>query len=79
MVKKTFGYVSRSSGLAKTILKGTVKGKRGRRRQKDGWEDNIKEWPGMDIASSARADKKNKWGSDCCEATCVVCLWDRIE
>ena len=43
MVNKTFGYVSRSSGLAKKILKGTVKGKRGRRRQKDGWEDNIKE------------------------------------
>ena len=34
------GHVSRSSGLAKTILQGTVKGKRG--RQKKRWEDNIK-------------------------------------
>ena len=29
-----FGHVSRSSGLAKTILQGTVKGKRKRGRQK---------------------------------------------
>ena len=35
------GHVSRSSGLAKTILQGTVKGKR--KRQKKRREDNIKE------------------------------------
>ena len=44
-----FGHVSRSSGLAKTTLQGTVKGKRKRGRQKKRWEDNIKEWTGMDI------------------------------
>ena len=44
-----FGHVSRSSGLAKTILQGTVKGKR-RGRQKKGWEDN--EWTAIDFASS---------------------------
>ena len=49
------GHVSRSSGLAKTILKGTVKGKRKGGRQKKRWEDNIKEWTGMDFASSTRA------------------------
>ena len=38
-----FGHVSRSSGLAKTILQGTVKGKRKRGRQKKRWKDNIKE------------------------------------
>ena len=38
-----FGHVSRSSGLAKTILQGTVKGKRKRGRQKKRWEDNIKD------------------------------------
>ena len=37
-----FGHVSRSSGLVKTILQGTVKGKRKRGKQKT-WEDNIKE------------------------------------
>ena len=49
------GHVSRSSGLAKTILQGTVKGKRKRGRQKKRWEDNIKKWTGMDFASSTRA------------------------
>ena len=46
-----FGYVSRSSGLAKTILQGTVKGQRKRGRQKRRWADNIKEWTRMDFAS----------------------------
>ena len=50
-----FGHVSRSSDLAKMILQGTVKGKRRRSRQKKRWKDNIKEWTGMDIASSTRA------------------------
>ena len=42
-----FGHVSRSSGLAKTILQGTVKGKRKRGRQKKRWEEISKsgqEW-----------------------------------
>ena len=56
-----FGHVSRSSGSAKTILQGTVKGKRKRGRQKR-WEDNIKEWTGMDFASSTRvAENRSRW------------------
>ena len=55
-----FGHVSRSAGLAKTILQGTVKGKRKRGRQKKRWVDNIKEWTAMDFASSTRAvDNRN--------------------
>ena len=46
-----FGHFARSFGLAKTFLQGTVKGKRKRGRQKRRWEDNIKEWTGMDFAS----------------------------
>ena len=38
-----FGHVSRSSGLAKTILQGTVQGKRRKCRQKKRWKDNFKE------------------------------------
>ena len=38
-----FGYVSRSTGLAKTILLGTVQGKRRKGRQKKRRGDNIKE------------------------------------
>ena len=50
-----YGHVSRSSGLAKAIIQGTVKGKRTWGRQTQGWEDNTKEWTGMDFASSTRA------------------------
>ena len=41
---KWFGQVPRSSGLAKTILQGTVQGGRRRGRQKKRWENNIAEW-----------------------------------
>ena len=58
MVKKRklrwYGHISRSSGMAKTILQGTVKGARRRGRQKR-WEDNIKEWMGMGFGDSLRA------------------------
>ena len=51
MVKKRklrwYGHISRSSGMAKTILQGTVTGARRRGKQKKRWEDNIKEWTGM--------------------------------
>ena len=47
-----FGYISRYSGLAKTILQGTLKGKRGRGRQKKRWEDNIREWTEMDFLTT---------------------------
>ena len=57
-----FGRVSKSSSLAKTILQGTEKGKRKRGRQKKRWEDNIKEWTGMDFVSSTRAaENKTRW------------------
>ena len=57
-----YGYVSRSSGLAKTILQGTVKGGRRQGRQKKKWEDNIKEWRGLELAKSQRAvESREKW------------------
>ena len=57
-----FGHVSRSSGLAKTIQQGTVKGKRKRGRRKKKWEDNIKEWTEMDFANSTRAaENRLRW------------------
>ena len=57
-----FGHVSRSSCLAKTILQGTVKGKRKRGRQKKRWENNIKEWTGMEFASSTKAaENRTRW------------------
>ena len=45
---KWYGHVTRSSGLAKTVLQGTVQGGRRRGRQRKRWEDNIKEWTGLE-------------------------------
>ena len=50
-----YGHVSCSSGLAKTILQGTVKGGRRQGRQGKRWEDNIREWTGLEFAKSQRA------------------------
>ena len=50
-----YGHVSRSSGLAKTILQGTVKGERRQGRQRKRWEDNIREKTGLEFAKSQRA------------------------
>ena len=54
------GHVSCSSGLAKTILQGTMKvgGRQG--RQKKRWEDNIREWTG----------EQRKLEETSCEITC---------
>ena len=57
-----YGHVSRSSGLAKTILQGTVKGERRQCRQRKSWEDNIREWTGLEFGKSQRAvETRKKW------------------
>ena len=57
-----YGHVSRSSGLAKTILQGTVKGKRRQGGQRKRWEDNIREWTGLEFCKSQRAlENRGKW------------------
>ena len=54
-----YGHVSLSSGLAKTILQGTVK-KRKKTRQR--WEDNIREWTGLEFGKSQWAvENREKW------------------
>ena len=50
-----YGHISRSSGTAKTILQGTVKGARRRGRQKKRWKYNIKEWTWMGFGDFLRA------------------------
>ena len=45
-----YGHVSRSLGLSKTILQGTVKGGRRQVRQRKRWKDNIREWTGLEFA-----------------------------
>ena len=57
-----YGHVSRSSGVAKTILQGTVKGGRSQGRQKKRWKDNIREWTGLGFGKSQRAvENREKW------------------
>jgi len=57
-----FGHAARSSGLTKTILQGTVPGSRKRGRQKKRWEDNIKEWTGLNLAEAIRAaEDRDRW------------------
>ena len=57
-----YGHVSRSSGLAKTILQGTVKMGRRQGRQRKRWDDNIKEWTSLELDRSQRAvENREKW------------------
>ena len=50
-----YGHVSCSSGLAKTILQGAVKGGRRQGRQRKRWEDNVREWTGLEFGRSQKA------------------------
>ena len=73
---------TRSSGVAKTILQGTVKRKRGRQKKK--WEDNVKEWTGIDFVSSTRtAENRTRRKGTVANSSLVPRrpskLWDRIE
>ena len=78
MVKKRklrwYGHISRSSGMAKTILQGTVKGARRWGRQKR-WEDNIKEWTGMGFGDSLRAAEDGEGWKDIVAMSSLVPRW----
>ena len=61
-----------------------MKGKRKRGRQKKRWEDNIKEWTGMDFASSTRAAENRSRLKGIVANSSVVPrrpskVWDTIE
>ena len=59
---KWYGHVTRSPGLAKTILQGTAHGGRRRGRQRKRWEDNIKEWTGLEWNIILRkAENREEW------------------
>ena len=73
-----YGHISRSSGIAKTILQGTVKGARKGGRQKKRWEDNIKEWTGMGFGDSVRAAKERE-GWYCCNVMCGASTTSKVK
>ena len=52
----------RTRDQIKSSLQGTLPGKRKRGRQKKRWEDNIKEWTGLDFNNSQRAaEDRQRW------------------
>ena len=66
-----YGHVSRSSGLAKTILQGTVKGKRRQGRQTKRWEDNIRERTGPEVRQVPEGSgEQGKMEETGCEIIC---------
>ena len=79
---KWYGHVSRSSGLAKFILQGTVKGGRRQGRQRKRWEDNIREWTGLEFGKSQKVvENGEKCGKPVVKSSVVPqrppCLRDR--
>ena len=59
---KWYGHVTRPSGLAKTILQGTVQGGSRKGRQRKRWEDNIKAWTGLEWNIQLRkAENPKEW------------------
>ena len=69
-----FGHLSRSSGLAKTILQGTVRGGRRRGRQRKRWEDNIKEWTGLSLHEAMKKAQDRDMWKNVVDNCCVVPL-----
>ena len=65
-----YGHVSHSLGLAKTILQGTVIGGRRQGRQKKRWEENFREWTGLEFAKSHRAVENREMKEIGCEIIC---------
>ena len=66
-----YAHVSRSSGLAKTILQSTVKGGRRQGRRRKRWEDNIRKWTGLELAKSQRAvENREKMEKTGCKIIC---------
>ena len=59
-----YGHVSSSSGLAKTILQGTVKGGRRQGGQRKRWEDSIREWTSLEFGKSQRAVENRENGEN---------------
>ena len=67
-----YGHVSRTLGLAKTILQGTVKGGRRQGGQRKRWEDNIREWTDLEFGKSQRAvESREKWRKLVAESSVV--------
>ena len=77
-----YGHKTRSTGLAKMILQGTVQGGRRRGRQKKRWEDNVTEWTGLKLGEALRkAENREEWRTVVARSSLVpqrsTRLWDK--
>ena len=77
-----YGHKTRSTGLAKMILQGTVQRGRRRGRQKKRWEDNITEWTGLKLGEALRkAENREEWRTVVARSSLVPQrsnrLWDK--
>ena len=77
-----YGHKTRSTGLAKMILQGTVQGGRRRGRQKKRWEDNITEWTRLKLGEALRrAGNREEWRTVVARSSLVPQrsnrLWDK--
>ena len=55
-----YGHITRSTGLAKMTVQGTVQGGRRKGIQKKRWEDNISEWTELGLGEALRKAKDRK-------------------
>ena len=59
---KWYGHLTRSDGITKVTLQGTVEGRRRRGRPKKSWIDNIAEWTGKSFADTqTMAHNRQEW------------------
>ena len=65
-----YGHVSHSTGLAKAILQRTVEGGRRQGRQRKRWEDNIREWTGLEFGKSQNSEEQGKMEKTGCKIIC---------
>ena len=59
---KWYGHITRSSGLAKTILQAQCKEGKDEEDRKKIWEDNIPEWTVMTLGAATRkGERREEW------------------
>ena len=57
---KWYGHVTRVFGFAKTVLQGTVREGRRRGRQRKRWEDNSRDWTGLELSDVVRRTEERE-------------------
>ena len=68
-----YGHITRSTGLAKMILHGTVQGGRRKGKQKKRCEDNVTDWTGLQLGEALRkAENREEWRKVVAQSSSLV-------